>query len=260
MQNPIDRFSDASQDYRKYRPVYPDSLFEEVLQWVPFRGNAWDCGTGNGQVASVLAKSFKWVDATDLSEAQLAQATQMDNVRYQVARSEQTPFRDHQFDLITVAQAVHWFDIEAFEREINRVAKPGAVLAIWGYGLLRVSAEIDHFIGSFYRDIIGPYWDPQRSHIDDGYSRIRFGFRRIGTFRQHQIQVRWSFSELLGYLNSWSSVKKAKKLHPTWDPVSELSKEIKPFWSPNSHKPISFPIFVHLWKIDEAANDSGIVD
>lgn len=121
----LDRFSGHADRYARYRIDYPDALYNYVLSFVNGRQSAWDCATGNGQVASTLARYFDQVEATDISQTQLEQALVLPNVRYQISRAEKTPFADNQFDLVTVGQALHWFDAEAFHREVRRVLKPG---------------------------------------------------------------------------------------------------------------------------------------
>jgi len=69
-----DNFSNQSFLYAKFRPSYPAALFEFILSLVPDKQSAWDCGTGNGQIAGVLADSFEIVYATDISKNQLANA------------------------------------------------------------------------------------------------------------------------------------------------------------------------------------------
>src|SRR5690349_10648465 len=110
----LDRFSAQADLYARYRIDYPPELYAFLLATVPRRQRAWDCATGNGQVAAVLAQYFKHVDATDISQAQLDQAAARPNITYQLAPAEHTPFPDNSFALITVAQALHWFDQEAF--------------------------------------------------------------------------------------------------------------------------------------------------
>ena len=163
----LDRFSAQAAAYARFRIDYPAALYAWLLPLVPGRARAWDCATGNGQVALVLAESFAEVDATDLSASQLAQAPARPNIRYQTARAEHPPFPDRVFDLIAVGQAVHWFDPAPYHREVRRVARPGAVLAEWGYGLVRIGPEIDPLVQRFYHETLGPYWDANRWHIDD---------------------------------------------------------------------------------------------
>lgn len=244
MKNPLDRFSTQAAKYKKYRPVYPKEIYAELLKHVHQQHACWDCGTGNGQVAAVLAKHFNRVEATDISQKQIDQATSLDNIRYSVQRAEQTNFDDDQFDLITVAQAVHWFDFERFNAEVKRVAKNGCLIAIWGYGLIKVTPE-DQIILQFEEEIVGPFWDVERQHIDSHYDTIPFDFEPIKLERSFQIEVTWNFDHLRGYFESWSCVQnylKEKRINP----VPDLMDRLEPFWPENKTRKVTFPIFLKM--------------
>src|SRR5258706_9304965 len=103
-----DLFSDHARQYAAFRPVYPMELYDFIFQYVTRFENAWDAGTGNGQVARVLGQSFKNVFATDISAKQIENAVQSENIFYSV-QWEQTSFPPQTFDLICVSQAIHWF-------------------------------------------------------------------------------------------------------------------------------------------------------
>jgi ubiquinone/menaquinone biosynthesis C-methylase UbiE len=244
-----DNFSAQAGLYQKYRPVYPGELYAEILKEVKEKKKVWDCGTGNGQVAYQLASYFEQVYATDISEKQLAHGIPHPNIRYQISRAEQTHFHDKQFDLITVAQAIHWFDFELFYKEVNRTDKPGGILAIWGYGLLKIDHTTDTLIDHFYRDIVGPYWDKERRYIDEGYQTIPFSFREIPVKKSFPMEYYWSLEELLGYLNTWSSVQQfiSDQHH---NPVELLRKELSGNWLMQDKKKITFPLFVRMGLIE----------
>jgi len=176
-----DNFSKESDKYVRYRPTYPAELYQYINTITPGKASAWDCGTGNGQVALELAKSFDQVQATDISQAQLDHAPYADNIKYSVQSAEDTHFSDASFDLVTVAQAIHWFDFDLFYKEVSRTAKKGAVICVIGYARLEITPEIDEVITRFYTDIIGPYWDPERRYVDDGYQTIPFPYEEIET-------------------------------------------------------------------------------
>ncbi|HEX8659443.1 MAG TPA: class I SAM-dependent methyltransferase [Hymenobacter sp.] len=242
----LDRFSTQAADYARYRIDYPAALYEWLLPQVACRERAWDCATGNGQVADVLADYFVRVDATDLSENQLAQAAPRPNICFQPARAEQTSFPAQRFDLITVAQAVHWFEPAAYHQEVRRVGRPGAVLAEWGYGLVRVSPEIDSLVEHFYRVVMGPYWDANRWHIDDEYARIPFPFAAVQ--RAHfAVQRQWSAEWFSQYLRTWSSVQKYQHQHHH-DPVLALAEEVARHW-PAGEQTVTFPVFARAGRI-----------
>jgi ubiquinone/menaquinone biosynthesis C-methylase UbiE len=174
-----DIFSRQASLYAKYRPTYPSELFAFILEHISDRECAWDCGTGNGQTAKELARSFDKVYATDISQTQLDNAEQAANIFYSLQPAEQTNFGENQFDLVTVSQALHWFDLEEFYTEVRRVAKPGAYLAAWMYGALTISPEIDRLKQDHYSNTLGPYWDYERKHVDDNYAGILFPFQEI---------------------------------------------------------------------------------
>ena len=242
----LDRFSAQAADYARYRVDYPAALYDWLLPQVPARERAWDCATGNGQVAAVLADYFVRVDATDLSEIQLAQAAPRANVQYQAVRAEHTPFPAQRFDLITVAQAVHWFEPAAYHAEVRRVARPGAVLAEWGYGLVRVGPEIDPFIHHFYHDTMGPYWDANRWHIDDQYARIPFPFADV---RRAQFVVRrqWSAAWFLQYLRTWSSVVRYRQERGE-DAVALIADAVAARWG-DGEREVFFPVFARAGRV-----------
>lgn len=152
-----DLFSGHAADYALYRPSYPKALYDWIFERVGNFEHAWDCGTGNGQIATILAERFKKVEASDISEAQMQQATQLPNVHYHACPAETTPFAEDSFDLITVGQALHWFDCERFNAEVKRVGKLNSLIAVWTYELVRVAPEIDFVINDFYRNTIGEY-------------------------------------------------------------------------------------------------------
>ncbi|MBV9987935.1 MAG: class I SAM-dependent methyltransferase, partial [Chitinophagaceae bacterium] len=174
-----DNFSSQSQNYAQFRPHYPAELFSYLLGLVKERESAWDCGTGNGQVAGVLADHFGLVQATDISQQQLDQAISKPNIHYSVQSAEKTGFADAAFDLITVAQAIHWFRFHEFYSEVKRTLKPGGLLAVIGYGLLRTDAALQQLLDDFYRNTVGVYWDAERRYIDEAYTTIPFPFKEI---------------------------------------------------------------------------------
>ncbi len=242
-----DHFSTQSAQYACFRPRYPASLYDYLYSLAPHKNAAWDCGTGNGQVAGELSKVFAQVYATDISQAQIDCAGPKDNVQYQVCRAENTSFADDSFDLITVGQALHWFDFPAFFSEVKRTAKHNAILASWGYGLLHVSAAINPVIEDFYHQKIGPYWDAERKHIDEKYQDIPFDFDEIKA-PDFAIQVSWTPEALEGYFNTWSSVQ--KYIRQTGEnPVPSLIEKIRSKWSAQSQMDIEFPVFMRVGRI-----------
>lgn len=243
MSTPFDRFSGHAADYARYRIDYPVDLYEYVLAYVPDRQTAWDCATGNGQVAGALATYFTQVEATDLSANQLANAIAYPNVTYRVATAEVSPFANEQFDLITVGQALHWFNVPAFHAEAGRVLKPNAIIAEWGYGLNEVAPAIDELVRFIYSDVVGPFWDPQREHIETEYQHLPFDFAQVrhDQFTAHR---EWPVDWYMNYLRTWSAVQGFRKQHG-YDPIDQFESDFRRLWG-GGHRHVSFPIFLRL--------------
>lgn len=240
-----DRFSTHASQYAAFRPVYPPELYNFIFNHVKNFETAWDAGTGNGQAAKALAKRFKKVYATDISEKQLENASRAENIMYSLG-GELIDLPDRSVDLITVAQAIHWFSREKFFAEAKRVGKPSSVAAVWGYGLLNISPEIDLLLHDFYVNIIGPYWDPERKLIDDRYRTIYFPFEEI-TSPPFMFSFQWTLEELQGYLTTWSSVQKYMNVHGM-NPVEPLIGKIQPMWE-KERQVINFPLFLRCGRI-----------
>ena len=250
MKDAKDNFSEQSQGYAKFRPDYPNELYEEILKHVIGRQTCWDCATGNGQIATVLANRFEQVFATDISKQQLEKAPQLDNVKYIECRSENTPFQDDSIDLTIVGQAVHWFDHEHFNREVLRVSKPNGILALIGYGLMYSDEPFNTALKPFYEDVLGEYWDPERKHIDSGYGSLPFPFERIEIDTIFSINVEWSLNQMDGYLNTWSSVRKFIHQNDS-NPVTPFIDSLvqTAVWKREELKTVRFPLFVKLGRV-----------
>ena len=246
MTTSLDRFSGHADLYAQYRIDYPAELYAFVLSQVSTRQRAWDCATGNGQVAGVLADYFTHVEATDISQAQLNQAIQRPNIRYAISGAEKTPFADASFDLVTVGQALHWFDVPTFNAEVGRVLKPGGVVAEWGYGLNQVGSAIDELVLDFYQNQVGAYWDTARRHTEDEYAQLPFPFAGV---QQTAFVIRrvWSGERFLNYLRTWSSVQNYILQHQL-DPVDRLSEQLIRVWGPGERE-VRFPVFLRLGRV-----------
>ncbi|MFM7021651.1 MAG: class I SAM-dependent methyltransferase [Flavobacteriales bacterium] len=238
-----DNFSKQAELYAKYRPEYPAELYDFIFSKVQGFSAAWDCATGNGQVVKVLAKHFSKVEATDISAKQIENAYPADNIHYAVQIAERTSFTNQSFDLITVGQALHWFSFDAFFTEVKRLLKPKGVFAAWCYGLNTVNPEIDRITLHFYNDIVGPFWDKERQHIENKYASINFPFQDVLN-RDFYYKAEWTADEYLGYLSTWSSVQHYIKSKNS-NPLSLVSQSITDQWGGNKRS-VTFPIHLKL--------------
>jgi SAM-dependent methyltransferase len=245
--NMKDNFSTQSDQYAQFRPTYPAGLFNYLLTLVPCTARAWDCGTGNGQVAQQLAVYFDHVDATDISRQQIEHAIIRPNITYSVQPAEKTTFPDNSFDLVTVAQAIHWFDFPPFYQEVNRTLKNSGILAVIGYGQLHITPGIDSIIADFYRNVIGPYWDKERRYVDEGYQTIPFPYPDINA-PAFSIDFEWTFIHLIGYLETWSAVKHFQKTNHQ-NPVTLIYQQLYKAWDSVETRPGQFPILLRIARI-----------
>jgi len=224
-----DYFSGHANSYAKYRPRYPAELFDYLASLVPRHETAWDCATGNGQAAHGLARRFARVIATDASAPQLENAEPHERITYAVAPAERTGIETDSIDLVTVAQAFHWLDVEKFYTEVKRVLRRDGALAVWCYNLLEISPAIDPIIENFYSQKVGAYWSPERRLVEEGYRSLPFPFREVDAPRFY-MRARWSLHDLLGYLRTWSATQNYIRARQH-DPVIEIEEELRPLWS-----------------------------
>lgn len=242
-----DNFSEQAEIYARYRPAYPQELYDFILEHVQHKKIAWDCGTGSGQVAGQLSHHFEQVYASDISEQQMQFAPKKSNISYVMAPAENVPFAENMFDLITVAQAIHWFNIEQFYSEVSRTAQKDALLAVIGYGMVQVNEMLDPIISQFYEDAFANYFTENRAYLDHHYRTIPFPFDEIEA-PEFSINYDWSLGDLEGYFNSWSAVQKIKEEEGR-NPVPGVIAEIEEHWGKKEVKEVRFPIFVRLGRV-----------
>lgn len=243
-----DNFSHDSEAYKIFRPEYPQALFDYLKELPTQKDLMWDAGTGNGQLVKGMADVFNHIVATDISEAQLSQAFQFSNVTYLVQAAEQTKLVTGSIDLITVAQAIHWFDFDRFYLEVKRVAKKDAILAVIGYSRPRLEPEFDRLLDEFYSRTVGPYWDKERHYIDEAYKTIPFPFKEI-MVPDFSMNYLWQMSHFIGYLSTWSAVKhyKAQTGH---DPLPDFARRFEAAVGIEAELKIEFPLMLRIGMVN----------
>ena len=227
--SPPDYFSTCSSQYAAFRPRYPKPLYEWLASVTSAHARVWDCACGSGQASVDLAEHFAEVLATDLSAEQLAHAAAHPRVSYRVGLAEASGLPDDCVDLVTVAQALHWFDLRRFYQEARRVARTGAILAVWCYGVCelpaaRGNAELQHY----YSNIVGPYWAPERLLVESGYRTLEFPSPELQP-PALTMRLDWTLDQLLGYASSWSASARYFKERGV-DPVNALRSALRPHW------------------------------
>lgn len=238
-----DYFSQQSSDYARFRPKYPSELFDHIIGFVNDKNLAWDCGTGNGQSAVQLAKHFNSVYATDISKNQILHAYKESNITYAIESSSQSSLNNNTVNLITVSQALHWFNLDKFYAEVKRVGVEKAIIAVWTYALMKIDPEIDGIILHFYSFILKDYWDVERKYIDEEYKSIPFPFIEL-PIKDFNIEVIWTLNEMEGYLSTWSAVRKYISLNNV-NPVPVLIKDMKNT-GPLTNGKVIFPVHMKI--------------
>ncbi len=237
-----DHFSAVAKQYVASRPTYPPALFSWLATQCPVRALVWDVGAGNGQASIALAAHFAKVWATDLSDAQISQAPAHERVEYRVAPADRSGLADATADAVTVAQALHWFDLDRFYAEVRRILKRGGLIAAWTYGVLHVEGDaVEERVGHFYHQVVGPYWPAERRHVETAYAELPFPFEPVAS-PPFTIRLAWTLDDLLGYCRSWSATARYRSATGS-DPVASLAAELAPVWGePDRRREVTWPI------------------
>jgi SAM-dependent methyltransferase len=241
-----DHFSCVADRYADFRPHYPAALFDYLATLAPTNALVWDCACGNGQATVDLAARFDRVVATDASREQIASAVPHPRIEYRVAPAEQSGLPDASVGLITVAQALHWFDLERFYVEARRVLRPGGILAAWAYGVNEVEGDtVNQLVQEFYANTVGPYWPPERKLVEGGYRTISFPFAET-TPPTIRMDARWTLEQLLGYFSTWSATSRFIKATGR-NPLEPLSEALSRVWGdPSSPRLLVWPLSLRV--------------
>ncbi len=244
----VEHFSNVASGYASFRPRYPDALFAALASLAPDTSVAWDCGAGSGQASVALAGYFERVIATDASASQLAQATPHERVSYQTAPAEASGLDDASVSLVTVAQALHWFNVEAFHREVRRVVRTNGIVAEWTYALLDSPShpEVAAVVNALDARV-RTYWPAERAHVDAHYETLPFPFERVSV-PPMAMTAEWTRDQLMGYLATWSAVPRARAATGV-DPLIEVASQLDRAWSDGSRATISWPLTVRVGRV-----------
>ncbi|TCN51291.1 methyltransferase family protein [Rhodococcus sp. SMB37] len=238
-------FDRGGQAYAQFRPEYPAELAEVLASLAPTTDLAVDVGCGNGQLTVQLASHFDAVIGVDPSADQIANARLHGRVRYVQAPAENLPVPKRRAGLITAAQAAHWFDRPAFYNEVRRIAVDDAVLALVSYGVMHLAADLDDRFQHFYRTEIGPYWPEERNLVDSGYADIDFPFEERPA-PPMQIRKQWDLNGMLGYISTWSAVRKVVEAGKS-EVLDSFAADLTELWGdPAATREVVWPINMRL--------------
>lgn len=244
-----DHFSGVANRYADFRPHYPAALFDYLKTQVPEDASVWDCACGNGQATQDLSSRFSKVIATDASKEQIASATPNLKAEFRVATAEECGLPNQSVGLITVAQALHWFNFERFYTEVRRVLKPDGVLAVWAYGINQVEGQaVNEIVLDFYSNVVGPCWPPERQLVEEGYRTIPFPFRETAA-PEFKMEARWTMGQLLGYFSTWSATNRYLKTKGI-NPLPALSERLACVWGDvDTPRKIIWPLALRVGRI-----------
>ena len=243
-----DHFSNIAHQYATYRPQYPDELFDYLASISPGRQLAWDCGTGNGQAAQELAKHFNRVIATDASPDQIAQAIPHERIDYRVERVEEVRIEDGSVGLVTVATAVHWFDLEPFYQVVRRVGRPDGIIAVWMYYLPVIDPSIDRIVEHYYGDVLAGYWPERFHYMAERYQTLPFPFDELNP-PEFEMQAEWELGRLVGFLDSWSATRRYQKDRGQ-NPINIIWRDLSELWGePGQRRTIRWPLYLRVGRV-----------
>lgn len=246
-----DHFSSHASAYAAARPLYPAALFDWLADQCQHRELAWDVGCGNGQASLALAHRFERVHASDPSAEQIAQAPENPRITWRVESAESCSLHNHTVDLVTAAQAYHWFNAARFCAEATRVLRPGGVVAVWCYGLSRVDPGVDAVFRELHDERLGPWWPPERRHIENGYRALPFPFETIMDAPHFQMSLEWTLPQYLAYLRTWSSSQRCLK-ETGRDAVGEVAAAFEQAWGdPASAREVRWPLSLRAGRTPE---------
>jgi len=234
-----DHFSSVAAKYAECRPSYPSELVSYLAALAPAHGLAWDCGTGSGQAAILLAAHFARVVATDASDSQLQHAVPHPLIEYRRGTDADSGLDAGCCDLVCAAQAAHWFDLPAFYAEVDRVLVPHGVLALWGYAAIEIAPDLDSLIRSFEHERVGRYWPPGRERATNRYRGLPFPYPPIDA-PGFVMERRWTRAEFLDYVRTWSAVDRCRASEGV-DPVNELAAPLERLWG-TSRRDVRWPL------------------
>jgi len=241
-------FSPIAREYARSRPTYPPELFDYLASLLDRRERAWDCATGNGQAALELARHFGSVIATDVSAEQIRHATPHARVEYRVVPAEESGLDSDSVDLLTVASAIHWFDLDRFYAEARRVVRKGGVLAAWSYHAGRMEPPFGEILDRFYWDVVQPYFPPGSRLVDEGYASLILPGDPIQP-PQFGMSADWNLDQMLAFVGTWSGTLEYIRRRGE-SPVPLVAEPLRQVWGdPAGVRTLRWPLAMRVSRL-----------
>lgn len=147
--NPTQRFSGRVESYRRYRPGYPAEIVDLLRRECFLRSDASlaDVAAGTGLLTEIFLAAGFSVTAIEPNDQMRAACEELEStypkLRCIAGTAESTGLSAGSIDLVTVAQAMHWFDLERTRTEFARILRPGGWCAVL-YNNRRLSGDVFH--------------------------------------------------------------------------------------------------------------------
>lgn len=248
-----DHYSGHADAYARHRLRYPEELFSWLASVLSGRELAWDVGTGSGQVAASLAGHVSRVVATDASEDQIARAAAHEGVEYRREPADRVTLASGSVDLITAGAAAHWFELDGFYREVRRVGKSGAVVALFSYGPRDIADALtllidDPIVHRLQNEVLDGFWPERIQFVHERYATLPFPIEEM-TVPAFEMTAEWNAHELLAFLDTWSASQRYFQQHGT-RATNAIAAELAQAWGdPDHRRQVRFPLFVRAGRV-----------
>ena len=233
-------FADGGDKYARRRPSYPPELAKALAEKCSQTDHVLDVGCGSGQLSVLLATYFDQVTATDPSHSQIKYARPHPKINYLVEPAEAMSLPARSVNLVVAAQAAHWFDLDAFYAEVKRIARPNCVLALLSYGVPSMRGDIGERLSRFYWNDIHEFWPDRRKHVETGYQTLDFPFEE-DSLSGFAIKREWTRPDLLGYVDTWSAIKRAKSAQ-AYSRIEQFERDMAKLWPDDIQHHVTWPI------------------
>jgi SAM-dependent methyltransferase len=195
---------------------------------------------GSGQASVGLAAAFERVEASDISPAQIALVPAHPRITYRVAAAEASGLKRSSMDAVVVASAIHWLDVPRFNQEVQRVLKPGGLLAWLGYDPLQGAPDtLQQWLDALYHERLQGLWPSERAHVDQRYAGLPFPGISQPIPADWSIPVHWNAAELLGFISTWSALRRSDDQTL----IATLQQEVEALWPANQE---CLPLYLPL--------------
>ena len=175
-----------------------------------------------------------------------------ERVEYRHEPSDRVSLEAGSVDLVTAGAAAHWFDLDGFYGEVRRVAKGGAVVALFSYGQLDIAAALGPVVRRFHEEVLRGFWPERIQYVHDRYATLPFPFEELAA-PELEMSAEWDLSELLAFLETWSASQRYFEERGS-RATGEIAGELAAGWGdPARRRAVRYPLFIRAGRVRAAA-------